>query len=118
MTPVHTYTRALRLILRVASRRVTRQNVVSNVTPSFSHHAQVTLQYVQVYLDAAYDLLATSARDAAKPLEVHEDPHTGEVSAVGARTVEVTSLASAMRTLRDGERCVCFNFCTRRGQRE
>ena len=76
------------------------------------------MQYVQVYLDAAYDLLATSARDAAKPLEVREDPHTGEVSAVGARTVEVTSLASAMRTLRDGERCVCFNFCTRRGHRE
>ncbi len=66
------------------------------------------MQYVQVYLDAAYDLLATSARDAAKPLEVREDPHTGEVSAVGARTVEVTSLASAMRTLRDGERCVYF----------
>ena len=36
-----------------------------------SHYiSQVTLQYVQVYLDAAYDLLATSSRDAAKPLEV------------------------------------------------
>lgn len=69
------------------------------------------MQYVQVYLDAAYDLLATSARDAAKPLEVREDPSTGEVCAVGARTVEVTSLASAMRTLRDGERCVYFIIC-------
>ena len=42
--------------------------------------------------------------------QVREDPTTGEVCAVGARTVEVTSLASAMRTLRDGERCVYFNL--------
>ena len=55
------------------------------------------------------DLDADAAAVAAAA-QLAEDPTTGEVCAVGARTVEVTSLASAMRTLRDGERCVYFNL--------
>jgi len=75
------------------------EHVLQHVRDDVGSSYKITLSYLQLYMECILDLLEPSKDQ----LSLTEDPHTGEMSCVGAKVVEVANIEGLLEILRMGE---------------